>query len=115
MDVASPQDPSAPPTLDDLTQLVAGHKATSHWFDVGLALGMDQFALEAIREKNVAVEIDDTTCSEMLSLWLSSAENSNGDDAVPRTVDAVLQVLEEVMKEENLNREDDGMEGDKES
>ena len=115
VDVASPEEPSAPPTLDDLTQLVAGHKATSRWFDVGLALGMDLSALEAIRERNAEVELDDTACSEMLSLWLSSAESSDSDDALPHTVGTVLQVLEEVMKEENLNGEDGGMEGDGDS
>lgn len=104
--VASPQDPSVPPTLDDCAQLVAGHRAVSSWFDIGLALGVDQSSLEAIREKHEAVELDDTACSEMLSLWLSSAKDADGDEGLPRTMDMVLQALEEVMKEENVNGED---------
>ena len=108
--VTSPQDPSVPPTLDDCAHLVAGHRAISSWFDIGLALGVDQSSLEAIHEKNMAVELNDTSCSEMLSLWLSSAKNADGDEVLPRTMDMVVQALDKVMKEGNVNGEDIGEE-----
>ena len=102
VDMTSLQDHSVPPPFDDIKLLVAEHMASSRWFDIGLVLGVDQSSLEVIREKNTSVENDDTACSEMLLLWLSS----NEDKGLPCTMDMVLQALEEVMKEDNVNRED---------
>lgn len=106
VDVASLQDHSLPPTLDDFKQLVAEHMVLSSWFDIGLALGVDQSSLETIRDKYVPVDLDDAACSEMLSLWLSSAKMADRDEGLPRTMDMVLQAIEEAMKRENVNRED---------